>query len=105
MRPRDVRLLLPAHFRQSRAGAGQRNQEPGIFDMMTCEEAFLHMRADPQYAGIVRDAYVGADLFDAAARFAASAEFAEVVAVLGERGRGKVVDLGAGNGIASAALA
>src|SRR6478609_8885571 len=73
--------------------------------MMTCEEAFLHMRADPQYAGIVRDAYVGADLFDAAARFAASAEFAEVVAVLGERGRGKVVDLGAGNGIASAALA
>lgn len=73
---------------------------------MTTAEAVAHLRADPQYASVVRDSYLDADVRAAAERFRASGEFAEVSALLGGRLRGRsVLDLGAGTGIASYALA
>ena len=73
--------------------------------MMTLDDAVRHMRAEPRYADLVRDAYLGADVEDSARRFASSGEFAEVTRLLGARLRGsKVVDLGAGTGIAAHAF-
>jgi ubiquinone/menaquinone biosynthesis C-methylase UbiE len=72
---------------------------------MTHDEAIRALRADPQYADVVRDNYLGADVMEAAGRFLSSAEFAEVKSLLGDlRGR-RVVDIGAGNGMASYAFA
>lgn len=73
--------------------------------MMTLDEAILHIRRDPRFADLVRDAYLGPDVRDSADRFRSSAEFAEVDGLVGARIRGGVVlDLGAGNGIASRAF-
>jgi SAM-dependent methyltransferase len=75
-------------------------------DGLTTEQAILLLRRDPAYADLIRDAYLGEDVVDAASRFAASAEFAEVRALLGARLTDAVIlDVGAGTGIASAAFA
>lgn len=78
---------------------------------MSIDEAIVYMRGRPEYAATVRDAYLGDDLADAVARFAASGEWASVRALLDanlSRGcavnGGTVVDLGAGTGIATAAF-
>jgi SAM-dependent methyltransferase len=73
---------------------------------MTLDEAVRYLRARPDYAGLVRDAYLGADVLDSAARFEASGEFSEVKRLLEGRIDGAtVLDLGAGTGIASRAFA
>ena len=73
---------------------------------MTTEEAIVYLRGRPDYADLIRDVYIGADVVEAAERFAASAEFDEVRRQLGDRLRGAaILDLGAGNGIASYAFA
>jgi ubiquinone/menaquinone biosynthesis C-methylase UbiE len=73
--------------------------------LLTPEEAVRRLRADPSRADVVRDAYFECSPLDAARRFAASGEFAEVMRLVGERVRGGVVlDLGAGRGIASYAF-
>lgn len=73
---------------------------------MTTVEAVRVLRADPRYAGVVRDSYLEEDVRRAAERFRLSAEFAEVRDLLGARLRGAtLLDLGAGTGIASYALA
>jgi ubiquinone/menaquinone biosynthesis C-methylase UbiE len=69
------------------------------------DEAILTLIEDPRYARQMYDAYISADLRACAQRFWASGEFAEVVRHLGERARGELLDLGAGNGIASYAFA
>ncbi len=69
------------------------------------DEAIRILRADPQSQDLVRDAYIGRDVRDSAARFLASGEFVAVREVLGDRLLGAtVVDVGAGTGIASAAF-
>lgn len=69
------------------------------------DEAIHILRADPACRDLVRDAYLGRDVRDSAARFRASGEFAAVLSLLGDRLRGAtVVDVGAGTGIASAAF-
>lgn len=74
--------------------------------MMTIDDAVRYMRADPSYSDLVRDAYLGADVADSARRFADSAEFAAVRRLVSNHVHGAVVlDLGAGAGIASYALA
>ena len=74
--------------------------------MMTTEAAVLHLRESPTWGGLVRDAYLGADLYEAATRFHASGEFAEVQRLLAPHlAGGTVLDLGAGTGIASYAFA
>ncbi len=77
---------------------------------MTTEEAVLHLRADPAWAGPMRDAYLDEDVEGAARRFEASGEFSAVRELLREvhasglEGR-TVLDLGAGTGVASFAFA
>ncbi|MDQ1741379.1 MAG: hypothetical protein QOE53_3031, partial [Pseudonocardiales bacterium] len=72
---------------------------------MSLDEAIEHLRADPEQAELVRDAYLGADTAEAAARFEASGEFDEVVRVVGGFDGRDVLDVGAGTGIASRAIA
>lgn len=75
-------------------------------ELMTYEQAVRRLRADANCAALVRDAYLGEDVHEAAARFTASAEFAEVLRLLGQRVSGStVLDVGAGNGIATYAFA
>ena len=74
--------------------------------LMPLGEAILKLRNDPQHADLVREAYLGPDVFDSASRFFASGEFAQLKVLLGNRLKGaKVVDLGAGTGIESYAFA
>jgi ubiquinone/menaquinone biosynthesis C-methylase UbiE len=73
---------------------------------MTVEEAVLCLRENPEYSDLVRDAYLGEDTLEAAERFRNSAEFADVLELVGPFLRGStVLDLGSGNGIASYSLA
>ena len=73
---------------------------------MSTEQAVLALRADPRCADLVRDAYLGPDALGNAERFLASAEFAAVLTLAGDRVRGgAVLDVGAGTGIASYAFA
>lgn len=73
---------------------------------MTTAEAVRVLRSNPQHAALIRDSYLDEDTREAAERFRLSREFSEVLKLLGERLRGAVVlDLGAGTGIASYALA
>ena len=72
---------------------------------MTLDEAIRFLRSSPEHADLVRDAYLGADVVESAARFETSAEFSEVMRLVGQVARGGiVVDVGAGSGIASHAF-
>ena len=74
-------------------------------NLMTTDEAVRQLRGDPQWAVLVRDAYLGRDVADSARRFIDSGEFAEVRRILGTSLAGaSVLDLGAGTGIASLAF-
>jgi SAM-dependent methyltransferase len=73
---------------------------------MPLDDAIRWLRADQAWAQLVEDAYLGRDVVDSADRFLASAEFGEVVRLIGPSLAGAVVaDIGAGVGIASYALA
>jgi SAM-dependent methyltransferase len=72
---------------------------------MNTEEAILYLRRQPAYRELLRDAYLDEDGGRSAERFLASAEFAEARRLLGTAGQGIIVDLGAGTGIATYALA
>lgn len=72
---------------------------------LTWEGAVRWFRSQPNNEGPVRDNYFDLPVRQAAERYARSEEFSEVVRLLGE-GKGRsILDLGAGNGIASFALA
>jgi SAM-dependent methyltransferase len=72
---------------------------------MSTAEAIHRLRADPEQADLIRDSYLGEDTRAAADSFARSAEFAEVMNLVGDRVRGgTVLDVGAGTGIASFAF-
>jgi len=70
---------------------------------MTWEEAVRWCLVQPMLADLVRDAYFG-DPLEAAQRYSSSAEFMAARAMLPQR-KGRALDLGAGNGILSWALA
>ncbi len=73
--------------------------------MMSVHEAVRYVRAQPGYSELVRDAYLGEDLFEAAERFRVSAEFSEVSRRIGtEVNDAVILDLGAGTGMASLAF-
>jgi SAM-dependent methyltransferase len=72
---------------------------------MSTAEAIEHLRIDPEYADLIRDAYLGPDTREGSARFQSSAEFEETIAVVGGFEGREVLDLGAGTGIASLAIA
>ena len=69
------------------------------------DEAIDQLRSRPEFADLVRDAYLGPDVRDSADRFERSGEFLELRRLLGARLTGAtVLDLGAGTGISSRAL-
>ena len=73
---------------------------------MTTDQAVRLLLADPQHAALMSVAYVDPDVLRAARRFASSGEFAVVGTYLaGVLPGGHILDLGAGNGIASFAFA
>ena len=73
-------------------------------DSMTWEAAVVWLRDQPDRRQLVLDAYYDDPLLAAARRYHASDEWHEIAALL--RGRnGKALDVGAGRGIASYALA
>jgi SAM-dependent methyltransferase len=72
---------------------------------LTIDEAVRALREDPEWADLVRDAYLGRDVAESIDRFARSAEFAEAVRMIGDPLVGAtIVDLGAGVGLASASF-
>ena len=72
---------------------------------MSTAEAIEHLRADPEHADLIRDSYLGLDTREASSRFHHSAEFEETMDVVGGFEGRDVLDLGAGTGIASLAIA
>jgi SAM-dependent methyltransferase len=72
---------------------------------VTWEEAVLELRRDPARATLVRDAYYDDPVLDAARRFATSLEWRESARILQKCLPGRVLEIGAGRGIASYAFA
>ena len=72
---------------------------------LTWEEAVRHFREQPENEAEVRNNYFDLPVLVAAERYARSEEFAEVLRLLGPGNGKRILDLGAGNGIASFALA
>ncbi len=73
---------------------------------MTKDDAVRYIRSEPKYASLVYDSYMGEDVLSCAHRFFHSDEFSYIRKLLKDSlSQGKVLDLGAGNGIASFAFA
>lgn len=72
---------------------------------LSWEEAVRWYRAQPGNEAEVRNNYFDLPVLRAAERFAGSEEFAEILRLLGQGEGREILDLGAGNGIASYALA
>lgn len=73
---------------------------------LSVHDAVLRLRDDPAAAALVRDSYLGADVLEASERFLRSAEFGELRTRLARWLPGaRVLDVGAGTGIASYAFA
>jgi len=72
---------------------------------LSWEEAVRWYRAQPNNEAEVRNNYFDLPVLAAAERYARSEEFAEVLRLLGPGDGKRILDLGAGNGIASFALA
>lgn len=74
--------------------------------LLSTEEAVRELRRNPASSALVRDTYLDEDVRESATRFLTSAEFASVLELVGPALPGaEVLDLGAGRGIASFALA
>jgi len=81
-------------------------------ESLNWEQTIKHIRTDPAYADLVHEAYLGEDTEDSVLRFSDSEEFANtkelITSSLGKNDTGvpwRVLDLGAGNGIATIAFA
>jgi SAM-dependent methyltransferase len=72
---------------------------------LTWEEAVRWYRAQPGNEAAILDNYFDLPVQEAAERYARGEEFAEVLRLLGAGNGRSILDLGAGNGIASYALA
>jgi ubiquinone/menaquinone biosynthesis C-methylase UbiE len=76
-----------------------------LVSRLTWEEAVRWYRAQPNNETEVRNNYFDLPVLGAAERYANSEEFREVLRLLGPGNGKQILDLGAGNGIASFALA
>jgi len=72
---------------------------------MSWEEAVLWLRSQPEQAELVKACYYDDPIEIAASRFTASAEFAELLNIARLKPNSKILDFGAGRGIASFAFA
>jgi ubiquinone/menaquinone biosynthesis C-methylase UbiE len=72
---------------------------------LTWEEAVLWLRRQPEHARLVRDCYYDDPLAESAERYYRSSEWRAVLQILARMKTGTALDLGAGRGISSYALA
>ena len=74
---------------------------------MTWEETIQFARATPQYKDLIEQSYLQEDLILNVKRFSGSDEFLETLKLINEYAPAakQIVDLGAGNGVASVSLA
>ena len=77
---------------------------PAEAQMLTWEDAVVWLREQPDKRQLVLDAYYDDPLIAAADRYVQSSEWQEIAKLLSGR-RGRALDVGAGRGIASYALA
>lgn len=72
---------------------------------MTWEETILHIRTNPQYRNLVEDAYLSEDIVDNVERYRKSKEFESLLQLIRKHkpvpDENLLVEIGAGNGIAS----
>lgn len=75
--------------------------------MFSLDDAIRHFRTNSQYAELVHNAYLGADILDSAQRFLHSSEFVAVreLLTLSKIRDSAVLDLGAGIGLGAYAFA
>ena len=78
---------------------------PSSDQLVTWEQAVAWLRAQPEHLQLVRDSYQDDPLLDAANRYWKSDEWTSIAALLGPGHGRNAVDIGAGRGIASYALA
>lgn len=73
---------------------------------MSWEQAISYLRTLPKYSQLIKDAYLNEDPIEAAMNYARSEEWEEIqkLLTLHGQGHGQVLDIGAGNGIASYAF-
>jgi len=72
---------------------------------MSMDDAILFLRRSPDSRRLVHESYLDDDVFESSERFAHSAEFREVRALVGGCATRAILDVGAGTGIASYAFA
>ena len=74
---------------------------------LSWDETVAYARSRPEFKTLIQDAYLDEDPLLAASRFERSEEFQAILVMLETKGfpSGKLLDLGAGNGILSFALA
>jgi SAM-dependent methyltransferase len=80
-------------------------KEKDATDRLSTQDAIVLLRKDPDYQDLIRDSYLGEDIQDSADRFSKSAEFGEVLNLLGNVSNRKIIDLGSGIGIVASAFA
>jgi 2-polyprenyl-3-methyl-5-hydroxy-6-metoxy-1,4-benzoquinol methylase len=73
--------------------------------MLDTDDAIRALRADARNAALIEDSYLTPDIAAAARRFHTSAEFREVLGLIGPVAGKRIVDVGSGNGIAAFAFA
>ena len=76
----------------------------GRAELLSWEDAVVWLRSQPDQRQLVVDAYYDDPLIAAAERYFAGSEWQEIARLLSGRS-GKALDIGAGRGIASYALA
>ncbi len=75
-------------------------------NQLSTQDAIVLLRKNHAYEDLIRDSYLGEDITESADRFFKSAEFSEVLNLLGnDLSNRKILDLGSGIGIAAAAFA
>jgi SAM-dependent methyltransferase/glycosyltransferase involved in cell wall biosynthesis len=94
---------LTTHVRSCETRLADENNSAGT--RPSVDEVMTTLRSNPANSKFLRDAYLDEDVVGAAKRFDRSAEFCEVTRLLGSRIKGRILDLGAGTGIASYAFA
>ena len=82
------------------------SKSPTTSNQLSTQDAVVLLRKDPDYQDLIRDSYLGEDVKESADRFLASAEFSQVLELLGnDLSDRKIMDLGSGIGIAAASFA
>lgn len=76
-------------------------------ELISWEDAVAYLRTRPDFQQLITDAYLDEDPVSAVQRYAGSEEWSEIISILSKWGHsgGTVLDIGAGNGIASFAFA